>query len=81
MAEKSVNPVYYGRDRSISADDPENPLGERWIGLGGGVGIHGTNNPQNIGRDELPGSISLNPRDSEDVYDILSLGSRVTIRR
>ena len=28
-----------------------------------------------------PGSISLSPRDVEDVFDILSLGSKVTIRR
>lgn len=81
VAEKIVNPVYRGRHRAISAEDADNPLGERWIGLGGGVGIHGTNKPENIGRTDLPGSISLNERDVEDVYDILSLGSRVTIRR
>ncbi len=81
VAEKVVSPVYYGRDRAISAEDADNPLGERWIGLGSGVGIHGTNNPQSIGRTDLPGSISLSERDVEDVYDILSLGSRVTIRR
>lgn len=81
VAEKVVNPVYYGRERAIGADDADNPLGERWIGLGGGVGIHGTNNPQNIGRTDLPGSISLGERDAADVFDILSVGSQVTIRR
>jgi lipoprotein-anchoring transpeptidase ErfK/SrfK len=81
VAEKVANPVYYGRERAISAEDPQNPLGERWIGLGNHVGIHGTNNPESIGRGDLPGSISLNERDVADVYDILSVGSRVTIRR
>jgi hypothetical protein len=81
VAEKVANPVYYGRDRAIGAEDAANPLGERWIGLGGGVGIHGTNNPQNVGRADLPGSITLSERDAEDVFDILSLGSRITIRR
>ncbi|MEX0676906.1 MAG: L,D-transpeptidase family protein [Pirellulales bacterium] len=81
VAEKVVNPVYYGRDRAIGAEESDNPLGERWIGLGSGIGIHGTNNPESIGRTDLPGSISLSERDAEDVYDILSLGSRVTIRR
>jgi hypothetical protein len=81
VAEKVANPVYYGRERAISAEDAENPLGERWIGLGNKVGIHGTNNPQNIGRADLPGSISLSEADVEDIYDILSLGSRVIIRR
>jgi lipoprotein-anchoring transpeptidase ErfK/SrfK len=81
VSEKVSNPVYYGRDRAISAEDPANPLGERWIGLGKNLGIHGTNSPESIGRNDLPGSISLNERDIADVYDILSLGSRVTIRR
>lgn len=81
VSEKVINPVYYGRDRAISAEDPANPLGERWIGLGKNMGIHGTNSPENIGRTDLAGSISMSERDVEDVYDILSLGSRVTIRR
>ncbi len=81
VSDKSENPVYYGRERAISAEDPNNPLGERWIGLGREMAIHGTNNPENIGRNDLPGWISLSERDVADVYDILSLGSRVTIRR
>lgn len=81
VSDKVVNPVYRGRDRAIGADDQNNPLGERWIGLGSEMAIHGTNRPEDIGRTDLPGSISLNPRDVEDVYDILSLGSKVTIRR
>ncbi len=81
VSDKVVNPVYRGRDRAIGADDQNNPLGERWIGLGSELAIHGTNRPEDIGRTDLPGSISLNPRDVEDVYDILSLGSKVIIRR
>jgi LysM repeat protein len=81
VSDKVVNPVYHGRDRAIGADDQNNPLGERWIGLGSEMGIHGTNRPDNIGRTDLAGSISLNPRDVEDVYDILTVGSKVTIRR
>ncbi len=81
VSDKKTNPVYYGRDRAIGAEDPSNPLGERWIALGERMGIHGTNDAQSIGRTDLPGSISLNEQDVNDVYDILSLGSRVTIRR
>jgi LysM repeat protein len=81
VSDKVVNPVYRGRDRAISADDPSNPLGERWIGLGSEMAIHGTDRPENVGRTDLPGSISLSPRDAEDVFDILSVGSKVTIRR
>ncbi|REK12040.1 MAG: LysM peptidoglycan-binding domain-containing protein [Planctomycetota bacterium] len=81
VSEKVVNPVYHGRGRALGAEDPTNPLGERWIGLGKQMAIHGTNDPSVIGRENLPGSISLTERDAEDVFDILSLGSRVTIRR
>jgi len=81
VSDKLVNPVYQGRDRAIGADDPANPLGERLIKLEGDLAIHGTDRPENVGRTDLPGSISLSPRDVEDVFDILSVGSRVTIRR
>ncbi len=81
VSDKVINPVYHGRDRAIGADDNNNPLGERWIGLGSEIGIHGTNRPENIGRTDLAGSISLSPTDVVDVYDILSIGSKVTIRR
>ncbi len=81
VSDKVENPVYYGRDRAIGAEDPANPLGERWIGLGRQMAIHGTNDPQAIGRTDLPGWISLREHDVEEVYDILSLGSRVTIQR
>jgi LysM repeat protein len=90
IKDKTENPTYYGRDAVVDADDPENPLGERWIGLaspGGNpnetarVGIHGTNDPLNVGTTTDRGSICLGDRDAEDIYDILSIGSRVVIRR
>ncbi|HEV3138162.1 MAG TPA: L,D-transpeptidase family protein [Pirellulales bacterium] len=83
VSDKVINPVYRSRDRAIDGGNPSNPLGDRWIGFGPGreLGIHGTDRPENIGRTDLPGSISLSPRDVEDVYDILSLGSKVIIRR
>jgi LysM repeat protein len=81
VSDKSENPVYYGTHSAIGAEDPNNPLGERWIGLGKNMAIHGTNRPENIGRTDLPGCISLSETDVVEVYDILSLGSQVTIRR
>jgi LysM repeat protein len=89
VKDKTVNPTYYGRDKVVDAEDPANPWGERWIGLGNPagaaqatpVGIHGTDNPLNIGATADRGAICLGKRDVEDVYDILSIGSRVVIRR
>ncbi len=81
VSDKRMNPPYQGVDRAIPPGDANNPLGHYWIGLGPELGIHGTNQPENIGRTDLPGSISMGPRDVADVFDILSVGSKVTIRR
>lgn len=81
VRDKVVNPTYYGNGRQIDADDPNNPLGERLIGLGSQMSIHGTNDPQAIGRSGGPGCLCLGSRDVEDVFDILSVGSRVVIQR
>ncbi|HZZ72801.1 MAG TPA: L,D-transpeptidase family protein [Pirellulales bacterium] len=81
VKEKTVNPKYLGSNgQQIEAGDPANPLGARWIGLGGLAGIHGTNDPRNIGRDDLRGCISMSQKDVADVYDILSEGSKVVVR-
>jgi LysM repeat protein len=79
--DKVVDPIYYGPGRTIGQGDPANPLGRRWLGLGGQIGIHGTNDPRNIGQSGVPGSISMAARDVDDVFDILSEGSKVVIRR
>jgi lipoprotein-anchoring transpeptidase ErfK/SrfK len=63
------------------ADDPGNPLGERWISLGTDLGIHGTGPLTDVSSTNQPGSISLGTRDIDDVYDILSEGSKVVIVR
>lgn len=77
---KVENPTYYGPDQVIDADDPANPLGDYWIDLGNQIGLHGTNEPDSIGRSESRGCIRLSPQDVEDVFDILSIGSTVVIR-
>jgi LysM repeat protein len=88
IRDKLVNPQYYGPDQTtVDADDPNNPLGELWIGLSdqngqqSTVGIHGTNDPANLHRTGSRGSICLGDRDINDLYGILSIGSRVVIRR
>jgi LysM repeat protein len=78
---KQPNPKYFGPDRVIEAGDPSNPLGKYWIGLDDHFGIHGTNDPQSIGRADSRGCIRLHPRDIEDVYDMMTVESRVRILR
>lgn len=79
---KVQNPTYYGPDGSvIDSGDPQNPLGEHWIDLGQHIGIHGTNDEQTVGRAESRGCIRLSNRDVVDVFDILSVGSTIVVRR
>ena len=54
---------------------------QKWIGLEGRLGIHAATNPADVGRSGTEGGISLRPGDVDDLYDILSVGSRVVIRR
>jgi lipoprotein-anchoring transpeptidase ErfK/SrfK len=66
--------------KRISGSDPTNPLGERWIDLGDSYGIHGTIEPDSIGKAASRGCIRLRDKDIIEVYDFLVKGSEVVIR-
>jgi len=79
---KVPNPSYCGPDGvNIEAGDPRNPLGKLLIDLGEGVALHGTDDPSKVGRISERGVICLAPRDIDDLYGILSIGSQVVIER
>jgi len=80
VRDKLENPTYYGPEGVVGADDPANPLGERWIDIGDSFGIHGTIEPKSIGRKESRGCIRMRNPDVEDVYDLLTVGSEVVIQ-
>lgn len=91
VAEKLTQKTYLDRNRQeeIAPGSPDNPYGQYWIGLrdvSGGpgsmaaaVGLHGKGKA--CGPDDTRGCIGLEPRDAEDLYSILSIGSRVRITR
>ncbi len=82
VREKNTNPPYRSPDGiTVPGGDPRNPFGKFWIGLSSNIGLHGTVDPQNIGRDDNRGNICLGDRDIDDLYGILSIGSRVVIQR
>jgi LysM repeat protein len=78
---KMVDPTYYGPEGVIAHDDPNNPLGERWIDIGDSYGIHGTIDPESIGKNESRGCIRMLNSDVEEVYDFLVIGSEVKIQK
>jgi lipoprotein-anchoring transpeptidase ErfK/SrfK len=79
---KVENPPYTGPDgKVIAADDSANPLGERWIDLGDSYGIHGTIDPDSIGKAESRGCIRMGDREIIEVYNFLVKGSEVAIRK
>jgi LysM domain len=68
VGEKLLNGPVSGREGS--------PI-HHWVRLGNESWIVGTSDPATI----HPAGLNLNSRDAEDVFDILSVGSRVVVRR
>ena len=57
-----------------------NLVGILWMGLNkAGIGIHGTNNPETIGRAASRGCIRLANWDAARVKDLVSVGNTVII--
>ena len=89
--DKHIKPPWTDPDtgRVYRGDDPDYPLGSRWIGLEGlsgnalgrtGFALHGTNDPNQIGRPGSRGCIRLHNGDAVAVYNMLIPGlSRVRI--
>jgi lipoprotein-anchoring transpeptidase ErfK/SrfK len=62
------------------AGGPGNPLGARTMYLGGTVyRIHGTNEPQTIGKFVSSGCFRMLNNDVEDLYDRAKVGTKVVI--
>lgn len=88
VKDRLTNPTYYPPasapdKRIIPPHDPKNPLGVRWIGLEGidgdavgrdGYGIHGTIEPESIGRNASLGCVRMHNDDVTFVYALLQPG-------
>ena len=82
---KLVKPPWPDPDtgKMYYAEDPDYPLGSRWIGLDGlegnakgrtGFGIHGTKDPEQIGKRDSRGCIRMYNGDVILVYDLFVEG-------
>lgn len=81
VMEKIVNPTWTDpADVSLVIPSGEdNPLGYRWIGIGGNYGIHGTNKPSSVGHYVSNGCVRMVESDVEKVFDKVDVGTEVQI--
>jgi LysM repeat protein len=81
ITQKTVGPIYNGPAGEIPSGDPNNPLGKHLLGLGNEFALHGAPATPSQQSTMPEGGIRLSDQDLGEVFDILTIGSRVTIRR
>ncbi len=80
IVNKLLNPVWFKAGAVVPADSPENVLGTRWLGFDlRGYGIHGTTEPQNLGKQVTQGCVRMANQDVEELYIIVTQNTEVTI--
>lgn len=90
VTNKTIHPPWPDPDtgKILKHDDPDYPLGERWLGLSPpnqptvrtGLGIHGTNQPETIGTSSSAGCVRLRNEDVIEAFAIIREKSRVLIQ-
>ena len=83
---KLKDPDWYHQGRRIRHGEPSNILGSRWMTLvepGGtqhGYGIHGTTEPDSIGKAVSAGCVRMHNRDVDELFAWVPTGTSVVIR-
>ena len=82
---KLINPVWYSPDGIYQFGDPKNVLGTRWIGFEDkeglyGYGIHGTTDPDSIGKEMSNGCIRLTNENVEELFNYVKAKTKVVIQ-
>jgi lipoprotein-anchoring transpeptidase ErfK/SrfK len=73
------NPTYSHNGKTV-LPGPHNPVGTRWMGLSKhGYGIHGTNEPNSIGKAASHGCIRMAKVDLEEFYKMVAVGDTVEL--
>jgi lipoprotein-anchoring transpeptidase ErfK/SrfK len=77
---RRVSDPTYSHHGNVVAPGPRNPVGSRWMGLSAkGYGIHGTNEPNSIGKAASHGCIRMAKADLEELYALVAMGEAVEI--
>jgi lipoprotein-anchoring transpeptidase ErfK/SrfK len=88
ITNKAVNPAWSApdepwagayRNEVVEGGSPENPLKARWMGIVGGVGIHGTAAEYSIGTRASHGCIRMRVAEVIDLYERVPVGTPVLI--
>jgi lipoprotein-anchoring transpeptidase ErfK/SrfK len=79
IARRAANPTYHHNGKTV-LPGPGNPVGTRWMGLSiRGYGIHGTNEPNSIGKAASHGCIRMARADLEEFYGLVAVGDTVEL--
>ncbi|MFH1782514.1 MAG: L,D-transpeptidase family protein [Candidatus Omnitrophota bacterium] len=80
IVNKIKDPVWYTEGAIVPAESPDNILGSRWLGLSEkGYGIHGTTEPESLGKQATQGCIRMLNAEVEELYTIVPTNVEVTI--
>jgi lipoprotein-anchoring transpeptidase ErfK/SrfK len=74
-----TNPTYHHHGKTVPPG-PHNPVGTRWMGLSiQGYGIHGTNEPNSIGKAASHGCIRMAKTDVQELFELVAVGDTVQL--
>lgn len=77
---KLSRPSWFKAGVVVPPSSPENILGSRWLGFDlPGYGIHGTTDPQSLGKQVTQGCVRMSNSDVEELYTIIPIDTKVTI--
>jgi len=77
---KLPTPTWFKAGVVIPGNSPDNILGSRWLGFDlAGYGIHGTVDPQSLGKQVTQGCVRMSNSEVEELYTIVPTGTEVTI--
>jgi lipoprotein-anchoring transpeptidase ErfK/SrfK len=80
ILEKIAQPTWWKDGKAIPYGHPENVLGTHWMSLNiPGYGIHGTWEPDTIGKQASAGCIRLSNEDIEELFTLVPEGTPVSI--
>jgi lipoprotein-anchoring transpeptidase ErfK/SrfK len=80
VTNKIIDPTWYKAGAIVPPGSPKNILGTRWLGLSmPGYGIHGTTEPESIGKQVTAGCVRMVNQDVEELYTIVPTGTEVVI--